>query len=83
MGRERGGREVAAQEKSNERKRPGEGGRMGRARAPGARGPRPGRAGPGWVELHRGSKPHGTHNYRSKNQFAKQKLKRKLSNTRD
>jgi hypothetical protein len=48
--RERVGREVAAREKSNERKRPGEGARMGRARAPGVRGPSwagPGRAGSG------------------------------------
>jgi hypothetical protein len=75
--RERGGREVAAREKSNERKRPGEGGtRMGRARAPGARGPRPGRAGSGWAGLHSGSKPYSTHNHRSENQFAKQKSKR-------
>jgi hypothetical protein len=50
--RERSGREVAAQEKSNEIKRPGEGGtRMGRARALGARGPRPGQAGPGRAGL--------------------------------
>jgi hypothetical protein len=44
----------------NEGKRPGEGGAWGRDRTPGAREPRPGRAGP-----HRGSKSHGTHNHRS------------------
>jgi hypothetical protein len=41
---------------------------MGRAQAPGARGPRwaePGRAGLGWAGPHRGSKPRGTHNHRS------------------
>jgi hypothetical protein len=40
-------------------------------------------AGLGWVGLHRESKPCGTHNHRSKNRFAKQKPKRKLSNARD
>jgi hypothetical protein len=35
-----------------------------------------GRAGSGWAGLHRGSKPRGTHNHRSENQFAKQKPKR-------
>jgi hypothetical protein len=51
----------------------------------GARGARAelGRAGPGWVGLHCGSKPRGTHNHRSENQFAKQKPKQKLSNGRD
>jgi hypothetical protein len=68
--RERGGREVAAREKSNERKRPGEGGaRMGRAWALGARRP-------GWAGLHCGSKSRGMHNHRSENQFTKQKPKR-------
>jgi hypothetical protein len=47
-----GEREVAAREKSNEANGSGEGGRMGWAGAPGARGQvwaRPSQAGLGWV----------------------------------
>jgi hypothetical protein len=54
-------REVAAREKSNERKGPG--GAHGEQGAPGARGPS--WAGPGWAGPHRGSKPRDTHNHRS------------------
>jgi hypothetical protein len=58
-------REVATREKSNERKRTGEGGHAWGAG--GARGARAelGRARLGWAGPHCGSKSHGTHNHRS------------------
>jgi hypothetical protein len=51
--RERGGRGGCCAGEFNEGKRPGEGRDIRRGRAPGARGPRPGRAGPGQAGLGR------------------------------
>jgi hypothetical protein len=55
---------------------------MERDRAPGARGPRPGRAGLDRVGPHRGTTTHDEHNHRSESQ-CETKSKTRRSNTRD
>jgi hypothetical protein len=74
-GRERGGRGGCCAGELNEGKRPGEGARMGRARAPGARGP-------SWAGPHRGSKP-TTRTTIDRNSIREAKSEMKLSHTRD
>jgi hypothetical protein len=84
MGRERGGREreLCAGELNEGKETRGGGHDIGRGRAPGVRGPSPGRARPDRVGPHCGTTTHDEHNHRSESK-RETKSKTRRSNTRN